>query len=289
MRQLKISQQVTQRDENSVNLYFQEVNRYAMVSPEEEVELSARIRNGDEEALRKLVEANLRFVISVAKQYQNQGLSFADLISEGNLGLVKSAKRFDETRGFKFISYAVWWIRQSIMQAISEQIRVVRLPINRLTTMKQISKAALTLEQQYEREPSNAELAEYLYIKEDLVTENDKIKSRQLSFDRPLNSNGDGDISMYDLYPSESSLSPDHELDSESVRINLLRAVSKLSKREADIINLSFGLDNNKVHSLNDIARLQNITSERVRQIRSSGLIKLKNYLSGNYCFQNNY
>jgi RNA polymerase primary sigma factor len=166
MRQLKITQQITQRDESSVNLYFQEVNRYKMVSVEEEVELTTKIRNGDDNALQRLVEANLRFVISVAKQYQNQGLSFADLINEGNFGLVKAAKKFDETRGFKFISYAVWWIRQSIMQAISEQTRVVRLPLNRLSTMKQISKATSHLEQQYEREPSNTEIAEYLDIKE---------------------------------------------------------------------------------------------------------------------------
>jgi RNA polymerase primary sigma factor len=285
MRQLKITQQITQRDESSVNLYFQEVNRYEMVSIEEEVELTIKIRNGDDNALQRLVEANLRFVISVAKQYQNQGLSFADLINEGNVGLVKAAKKFDETRGFKFISYAVWWIRQSIMQAISEQTRVVRLPLNRLSTMKQISKAASHLEQQYEREPSNTEIAEYLDIKEEFISENDKLKIRQVSFDKPLSLNGEGDSCLYDLIESDYIPSPDSELVSESVRINLLRAIKKLNDRESKIINMTFGLNNNSTHSLHEIACLLQMSSERVRQIKSVGLSKLKKIMSGKHSF----
>jgi RNA polymerase primary sigma factor len=289
MRQLKITKQITQRDENSVNLYFQEVNRYEMVSVEEEVELSVRIRNGDESALRKLVEANLRFVISVAKQYQNQGLSFADLINEGNVGLVKAAKKFDETRGFKFISYAVWWIRQSIIQAISEHTRVVRLPLNRLLTMKQISKAISHLEQQFEREPSNNEIAEFMDINEELISENDKLKNRHVSFDMPLSSADDNsDFCLHDLITTDNFPSPDNELVSESVKINLSRALKKLSTREAEIIKLSFGLNNSPVSSLHEIACLFEMSSERVRQIRSAGLNKLKNLITGKNSFHNN-
>jgi RNA polymerase primary sigma factor len=285
MRQLKITQQITHRDENSVNLYFQEVNKYDMVSVEEEVQLTIKIRNGDDNALRKLVEANLRFVISVAKQYQNQGLSFADLINEGNVGLVKAAKKFDETRGFKFISYAVWWIRQTIMQALSEQTRVVRLPLNRLSTMKQISKASSHLEQQLEREPSNIEIAEFLDIRDELISENDKLKNRQVSFDKPLSLNGESESSLYDIIATENFPSPDSELVSNSVKINLSRAIKKLTTREAEIINLSFGLNNNPSCSLHEIACHLDMSSERVRQIRSAGLLKLKKLISGKHSF----
>lgn len=289
MRQLKITQQITHRDDNSVNLYFQEINKYEMVSIEEEVELTVKIRSGDDFALKRLVEANLRFVISVAKQYQNQGLSFADLINEGNMGLVKAAKKFDETRGFKFISYAVWWIRQSIMQAISEQTRVVRLPLNRLSTMRQISKATANLEQEFEREPSNDEIAEFLDINEELISENNILKNHQVSFDKPISSDGDNDACLYDLIASDNLRSPDNDLDSESLKINLSRALKKLSTREEEIINLSFGLNNNTVHNLNEIACIFNMTSERVRQIKSAGLIKLKNIISDKNCFHNNF
>ena len=281
MRQLKITQQITHRDEKSVNLYLLEVSKYEMVSVEEEVALAVKIRNGDDNALRKLVESNLRFVISVAKQYQNQGLSFSDLINEGNLGLVKAAKRFDETRGFKFISYAVWWIRQSIMQAISEQTRVVRLPINRLSNMRQISKAASYLQQQLERDPSNMELAEYLDIKEEHISENNKIKNRQLSFDKKLISEGESDFCFYDLIQTNNIPAPDSELVSESLKINLSRALNKLTSREAKIINMSFGLNKNKVHNLNEIASYFNMSCERVRQLRNEGLTKLKQIISG--------
>ncbi len=288
MRQLKITQQITQRDATSINLYFQEVNKYPMVTIDEEVELSLKIRNGDEKALQKLVEANLRFVISVAKQYQNQGLSFADLINEGNVGLVKAAKKFDETRGFKFISYAVWWIRQSIMQAISEQTRIVRLPLNRLSSQNKISKAIPYLEQKYEREPTNSELAEYLELNEHLIDENDKIKHRQVSFDKPLSHNGESDFTLYDTIETDSMPSPDNGLVNESLRIDLHRTMKKLDQREFDILSMSFGLNNNEVYSLHDIAGMLNISGERVRQIRNTGLIKIKKILLGKTYFNTN-
>ena len=285
MRQLKINQQITYREERAVELYFREVKRCEMVSVEEEVELAMRIRNGDDHALRRLVEGNLRFVVSVAKQFQNQGLSFADLINEGNLGLVKAAKKFDETRGFKFISYAVWWIRQAIMQAILEQTRVVRLPLNRLTNMHKISKAFSKLEQQYEREPSNVEIAEFLNLEEKVVFENDLLKSRQMSFDQPLSTKGEDDSCLYDLVESDYIPAPDSGLVLESVRINLIRAISMLDEKEAEIINLTFGLNDTNVHSLHEIAYMLGISSERVRQIKNQGLEKLKQIMSGKHSF----
>ncbi|NBC84221.1 MAG: sigma-70 family RNA polymerase sigma factor [Bacteroidetes bacterium] len=285
MRQLKISQQITQRDENSVNLYFQEVNKYPMVSVEEEVELSVRIRNGDQMALQKLVQANLRFVISVAKQYQNKGLSFADLINEGNVGLVKAAQKFDETRGFKFISYAVWWIRQSIMQAISEQTRIVRLPLNRLASINKISKANMYLEQQFNREPTDSELAEYLEVDENTIDEHNRIKHRQVSFDKPLSHDGESDFSLYDIVETDSMPAPDEKLVNDSLKIDLLRAMKKLNDREFNIISMSYGINKNEVYSLHEIGDRLNMSSERVRQIRNAGLTKIKKILSGNSCF----
>ncbi len=288
MRQLKISQQITHRNENSVNLYFQEVNKYPMVSIDEEVELSVRIRNGDELALRRLVEANLRFVISVAKQYQNQGLSFPDLINEGNVGLVKAAQKFDETRGFKFISYAVWWIRQSIMQAISEQTRIVRLPVNRISAINRIKKAIPFLEQQYEREPTNSELAEYLDMKENLIKENNDIKHRQVSLDKPLSNEGESDFTFYDLLHNDNLPSPDSDLDSDSARIDIIRAVNKLGNREKDIITFLYGLDGKEPLTLHEVSDILNVSSERVRQIREASLLRLKKILSGKSCFHDN-
>jgi RNA polymerase primary sigma factor len=288
MRQLKITQQITHRDENSVNLYLQEVSRYKMITVEEEVELSVRIRNGDEQALKKLVEANLRFVISVAKQYQNQGLSFSDLINEGNVGLLKAAKLYDETRGFKFISYAVWWIRQSIMQALSEQTRVVRLPLNRLADMKKISKATILLQQKYEREPSISEIADFLEINENQIFENDKIKNRSVSFDKPLFSDIEGDTNLYEFVETDNLPSPDSGLVSESLKIDLARALKKLSSREADIMSLLFGLNNCPVHSLSEVAEFLDMTSERIRQIKSAALLKLRRIMSDKNSFHNN-
>jgi RNA polymerase primary sigma factor len=288
MRQLKISQQITQRSENSVNLYFQEVNKFPMISLDEEVELSVKIRNGDQQAMQKLVQANLRFVISVAKQYQNQGLSFPDLINEGNVGLVKAASRFDETRGFKFISYAVWWIRQSIMQAISEQTRIVRLPLNRLSTIKKITRAMPYLEQQLEREPTDSELAEYLDINEDVILVNNLIKNRQVSLDKPMTNDGNGDFTLYDIIETDYMPSPDFKLVADSVKTDLKRALGKLNNKEAEIITMSYGINNRKVHSLNEIAIKLNMSGERVRQIRNTGLLRLKKLLTGKTSYHNN-
>lgn len=288
MRQLKITQQITLRNDKSVNLYFIEINKYPMVSIEEEVELSVRIRNGDERALRRLVEANLRFVISVAKQYQNQGISFADLINEGNVGLVRAASKFDETRGFKFISYAVWWIRQAIMQAISEQTRMVRLPMNRIASINKMRQAIPYLEQQFEREPTDIELSEYLDINEAQITENNFIKNRTVSLDQPASNDGEKDFTLGDLIQTDNLPTPDASLISESVKINIERTLKKLEKREAQIITLFYGLNNHETHNLHEISLLMNITCERIRQIKKAGLVKMKRILSGKTCFHEN-
>lgn len=285
MRQLKITKQITQRNEKSIGCYFQEISKYPMISAEEEVELSVRIRQGDSSALDKLVVSNLRFVVSVAKQFQNQGLSFADLINEGNMGLVKAAKRFDETRGFKFISYAVWWIRQSITQAISEQTRIVRLPLNRLSAIIKISKALPYLEQEFEREPTDTEIADYLDISKEEVHLANSIKRHHLSFDMPLTNDGDNDFSLLDLVQTGNIPSPDNNIMKESVTTNIDRALKKLTRREAEILTMSFGLSSSPIYSLNDIASKYVMSSERVRQIRSRGLFKLKTMLKGNLAF----
>jgi RNA polymerase primary sigma factor len=289
MRQLKITKQITQRDENSINRYFQEINKYELITLEEEVDLSLRIHKGDQEALEKLVVSNLRFVVSVAKQYQNQGLSFADLINEGNFGLVKAASKFDETRGFKFISYAVWWIRQSIIQAISEQTRIVRLPLNKLSAINKVSKAIVFLEQELEREPSDMEIADHLDVSEIEVSIANDIKKRQLSFDCPLSTNDDSDFSLYDTVQSDSIPSPDSKIIHESLAVNIKRALSKLSRREASILALSFGLDDTPCHTLHDIAVKFDMSTERVRQIRSNGLYKLRELFSGNKALLEQY
>ncbi len=256
-----------------------------MISPDQEVELTVRIRNGDEDALHTMVVANLRFVISVAKQFQNQGLSFPDLINEGNLGLVRAAKRFDETRGFKFISYAVWWIRQAIIQAISEQTRVVRLPLNRLSSINKISKAIPYLEQEYEREPTDDEIADHLDLTNDEVSIANRIKNRQISFDKPLSHEGNDDFNLYDLVQTGNIPSPDEDIMKESITTNIKRALSKLSDREANILSMSFGLSDTAIFSLQEIAMRYNMSSERVRQIRSSGILKLRKLLKDNNTF----
>jgi RNA polymerase primary sigma factor len=283
MRQLKITKQITQRDDDAINRYFQEISKYPMISAEEEAELASRIRVGDDQALEKLVVANLRFVVSVAKQYQNQGLSFPDLINEGNLGLVKAAKKFDETRGFKFISYAVWWIRQSIMQAISEQTRVVRLPLNRLSSINKIRKAIIVLEQELERKPSNDEIAAHLDLSFDEVEIANSINKRHVSFDKPLSNEGDNDFSLYDVVQTGDIPSPDSNLMEESLITDVKRALSKLSQREAEILVRSFGLYNSSIHSLNDMATEFGLSAERVRQIKRTGLCKLKSLLKEKY------
>lgn len=288
MRQLKITKQITQRSDESISRYFQEISKYSMISAEEEVELSVRIRAGDEEALEKLVVSNLRFVISVAKQYQNRGLSFSDLINEGNVGLVKAAKKFDETRGFKFISYAVWWIRQSIIQAISEQTRIVRLPLNRLSSINKISNAIPYLEQEFQREPADAEIAEYLDLSNAEVKMANNIKKKQISFDMPLSHDGESDFSLYDIVQTSSIPSPDNSSMVESVVTNIKRALNKLTKREAAVLTMAFGLFSTPIYSLHDIASKYEMSSERVRQIRSKGLLKLKSLLTENFSLLEN-
>jgi RNA polymerase primary sigma factor len=279
MRQLKITQQITQRNEQSTIRYFQDINKYSLITAEEEVSLSIRIRSGDTVALEKLVVANLRFVVSVAKQYQNQGLSFPDLINQGNLGLVKAAQKFDETRGFKFISYAVWWIRQSIMEAISEHTRIVRLPLNRISSINKIAKAIPFLEQQLEREPTNSEIAKYLEISLEEVETANSIKKKQISFDKPLINDGESDFSLYDIIQNEDFPTPDNHLIDESVRTNIQRAIRKLSEREAGVLTMCYGLNNSTVLSLYDIANSYGTSTERIRQIKNSALIKLRNLL----------
>ena len=285
MRQLKITRQITQRTEASINRYFQEISNYPMISTDEEVELSVQIRNGDEDALHRLVVANLRFVISVAKQFQNQGLSFPDLINEGNLGLLRAAKRFDETRGFKFISYAVWWIRQAILQAISEHTRVVRLPLNRLSSINKISKAIPYLEQELEREPTDDEIAEYLEMPNNDVNIANKIKNRHISFDKPLSQDGNDEFNLYDLIQTGNIPSPDEDIMRESIVTNINRALGKLSEKEANILSMSFGLSDTAIYTLQEIALTYNMTSERIRQIRNKSILKLKRLLKENSAF----
>ncbi|HCC70488.1 MAG TPA: RNA polymerase subunit sigma [Bacteroidales bacterium] len=282
MRQLVITKQLTPRNEESINRYFNDISNYPRVNAEEEVELAASISKGDNIALEKLVLANLRFVISVAKQYQNQGLSLSDLINEGNIGLVKAARLFDASRGFKFISYAVWWIRQSIVQAISDQTRIVRLPLNRIAAINRIKKAIPYLEQVLEREPTDDEVAVFLDINNENVETANRIKNRQVSFDTPLSGEYDSGFSLYDTIPNDAIFSPDTALMNESLIINLKRALAKLNQREAEILSLSFGLDNKKPWSLQDIAARYKMSSERARQIRSNGLSKLKQMLKDN-------
>jgi RNA polymerase primary sigma factor len=279
MRQLKITQQITQRNDQSTVRYFQDINKYSLISAEEEVSLSIRIRNGDTVALEKLVVANLRFVVSVAKQYQNQGLSFPDLINQGNLGLVKAATKFDETRGFKFISYAVWWIRQSIMEAISEHTRIVRLPLNRISSINKIAKAIPLLEQQLEREPTNSEIAKFMEISLEEVETANSIKKKQISFDKPLVNDGESDFSLYDIVQNENFPAPDNHLIDESLRKNIQRAISKLTEREAGVLTMCYGLNNSTALSLFDIAVSYGTSTERIRQIKNSALVKLRNLL----------
>jgi RNA polymerase primary sigma factor len=252
-----------------------------MITADEEVELAVRIKNGDGEALEKLVLANLRFVVSVAKQYQNMGLSFPDLINEGNFGLVKAAKRFDETRGFKFISYAVWWIRQSIIQAIANDTRIVRLPLNRISSINKIKNAIPYLEQEFEREPTENEIAEHLDLSGEEVNIANKIKRRQISFDMPLSHDNDSEFSLYDVIQTGSFPSPDEDSMKDSLVTNITRALGKLTNREAAVLTMSFGLFGSPSHSLNDIAVKYDMSSERIRQIRTNGLYKLKTLLKG--------
>lgn len=275
MRQLKITKQVTNRETKSLNSYLQDVSRIDMITAEEEVELAQRIREGDQRALEKLTRANLRFVISVAKQYQNQGLRLPDLINEGNLGLVKAAKRFDETRGFKFISYAVWWIRQAILQAIAEQSRVVRLPLNKIGDINKIRKAAIHLEQIHERKPSAEEIAKELDMSVENVKQSLQNANRSLSMDAPFQE-GENDNNLYDVLSSGESPNPDRSLIHESLKIEIDRALETLSPREADVVRLNFGLGGQPAMTLQEIGDTFDLSRERVRQIREKAIRRLR-------------
>ncbi len=274
MRQLKITKQVTNRETASLDKYLQEIGKVELITADEEVELAQRIRQGDKIALEKLTKANLRFVVSVSKQYQNQGLSLPDLINEGNLGLIKAAQRFDETRGFKFISYAVWWIRQSILQALAEQSRIVRLPLNKIGSINKINKTYARLEQEFEREPNAEEIAEALDITEAEVKESMKNAGRHVSMDAPLVQ--DEDNNMYDVLKSDEVVTPETELLYESLRKEIDRAISTLTPREADVVRLYFGLNGSHPLTLEEIGEKFDLTRERVRQIKEKAIRRLK-------------
>jgi RNA polymerase primary sigma factor len=274
MRQLKITKQVTNRDTPSLDKYLQEIGRVELISPEDEVVLARKIKAGDNEALKKLVKANLRFVVSVAKQYQNQGITLPDLINEGNLGLMKAAQRFDETRGFKFISYAVWWIRQAILQALAEQSRIVRLPVNKIGSINRINRAFARLEQTYEREPSSQEIADMLEMVPEDVKEALKTNGRTVSMDAPISSEEDN--TMYDVIPSNDAPSPDKNLINESLAYEIERALCTLSPREAKVLKLYFGLGMKHPYTLEEIGEELSLTRERVRQIKEKAIKRIQ-------------
>lgn len=274
MRQLKITKQVTNRETASLDKYLQEIGKVELITADEEVTLAQKIKQGDALALEKLTKANLRFVVSVSKQYQNQGLSLPDLINEGNLGLIKAAQRFDETRGFKFISYAVWWIRQSILQALAEQSRIVRLPLNKIGAINKINKAYAKLEQKFEREPNHDEIAELLECSETEVKESIKNSGRHVSMDAPLVQ--DEDNNMYDVLRNDEGITPETELLYDSLRKEIDRAVSTLTPREADVVKLYFGLNGGHPMTLEEIGEKFDLTRERVRQIKEKAIRRLK-------------
>ncbi len=272
MRQLKITKSITNRESASLDKYLQEIGREELITVEEEVELAGRIRNGDRVAQEKLIKANLRFVVSVAKQYQNQGLSLPDLINEGNLGLIKAAEKFDETRGFKFISYAVWWIRQSILQALAEQSRIVRLPLNQVGSLNKITKAFARFEQEHERKPSAEELAEELDLPVDKVAETLKMSGRHVSVDAPFVEGEDN--SLIDVMVNEDSPNADRGLINESLSKEIDRALATLTEREADIIRKFFGIGTPEM-TLEEIGEELGLTRERVRQIKEKAIRRL--------------
>jgi len=274
MRQLKITKQVTNRETASLDKYLQEIGKVDLITADEEVELAQLIKAGDQRALEKLTKANLRFVVSVAKQYQNQGLTLPDLINEGNLGLIKAAKRFDETRGFKFISYAVWWIRQSILQALAEQSRIVRLPLNKIGSINKINKMYAFLEQENERPPSAEEIAKKLDMTVNDVKESMKNSGRHVSMDAPLIEGEDSNL--YDVLNSGESPNPDRKLLHESLRIEISRALETLTPREADVVKLYFGLGEHQPMTLEEIGETFDLTRERVRQIKEKAIRRLK-------------
>ncbi|KAB2921493.1 MAG: sigma-70 family RNA polymerase sigma factor [Bacteroidetes bacterium] len=271
---VKITKQYTNRESQSLDKYLQEIGKVDLLTPDEEIDLAKKIKKGDQRSLEKLTKANLRFVVSVAKQYQNQGLSLGDLINEGNLGLIKAAKRFDETRGFKFISYAVWWIRQSILQALAEQSRIVRLPLNRVGALNKIGKAFSQLEQEFEREPSASELAEELDMSVFEVADTLKISGRHLSVDAPFAQGEDN--RLLDVIQDERQPSPDSILMEESLKEEVKRALATLSEREAEVIRLYFGLQKEHSLTLEEIGEKFNLTRERVRQIKEKAIRRLR-------------
>ena len=274
MRQLKITKQVTNRDTQSLDKYLHEIGKEELLTADEEVELARLIKKGDSESLNKLIKGNLRFVVSVSKQYQNQGLSLPDLINEGNLGLIKAAQRFDETRGFKFISYAVWWIRQSILQALAEQARIVRLPLNKIGSINKINKTLSRLEQEFEREPTAEEIAKTLEMQPEDVKKAMLTSNRHVSMDAPLQAGEEG--SMYEVMPNKDLPLPDKSLITDSLRKEIERTLTTLSQREADILRLYFGLNGVTPHTLEEIGEKFELTRERVRQIKEKAIRKLK-------------
>ena len=275
MRQLKISKSITNRESQSLEKYLQEIGKVEMISAEEEVRLAKQIRKGDQKALERLTKANLRFVVSVAKQYQNQGLSLPDLINEGNLGLIKAAQRFDETRGFKFISYAVWWIRQSIIQSLAEQARIVRLPLNKVGLSNKVNKAFQALEQQYEREPSAEEISEYLEIDINEIVASLGSSFRHLSMDTPLTEGEDS--TLMDVMHNPNAPATDEQLvHNDSMKLEIERSLRQLTPRQQEVIRLFFGIDEDHPLSLEEIGERYGITRERVRQIKDKAITKLR-------------
>jgi RNA polymerase primary sigma factor len=273
---VRITKTITNRESISIDKYLQEIGKYELLTPEEEIELARRAKQGDEKALERLIQANLRFVVSVAKQYQNQGLPLGDLINEGNLGLIKAAKRFDETRGFKFISYAVWWIRQSILQALAEQSRIVRLPLNRVGALNKIGKKLSQLEQEFEREPSTNELAEELDMSVYEVADTLKISGKHISMDAPFVQGEDN--KLLDIMPNENDPMPDHELMRESLRKEIEEALNTLDQREREVVKLYFGIGYEHPLTLEEIGEKFKLTRERVRQIKEKAIRKLRHH-----------
>ena len=274
MRQLKISKSITNREQGALDKYLADIAKEPMITPDEEVELAQKIKMGDQIALDRLVRANLRFVVSVAKQYQNQGLSLADLINEGNVGLIKAAQRFDETKGFKFISYAVWWIRQAILQAVAEQSRMVRLPLNQVGLLSRVKKTASSLEQLYQRKPTIKEIADELDMPEDKVEAILKINAKEVSMDAPVTN--DDDLTFIDTVVPEDNNDADRVVVSESESAEIKRSLSVLSERERQVIIYYFGLDSNKNYTLEEIGYMMDMTRERVRQVKDKALKKLR-------------
>ena len=271
---MKIFKQFTYRESQSLDKYLQEIGKVDLLTPEEEIELAIKIKEGDSKALEKLTKANLRFVVGVAKQYQNQGLSLGDLINEGNLGLIKAGKRFDETRGFKFISYAVWWIRQSILQALAEQSRIVRLPLNRVGALNKIGRAYSNLEQEFEREPSEDELADELEMDVKEIADTLKISSKHVSVDAPFSQGEEN--RLLDIITDDEQPSPDNLLLSESLKTEVARALSTLPEREAEVLRLYYGIETEHSMTLEEIGEKFNLTRERVRQIKEKAIRRLR-------------